>query len=57
VVGSHWTYRREYRSVRDDLAAVEEVTLEQLAALLRRYPLTRNTSFVVGPLNHVTPPA
>ena len=57
VVGSHWTYRREYRSVRDDLAAVEQVTAEQIADLLRRYPLSRNTSFVVGPLNRVTPPS
>jgi predicted Zn-dependent peptidase len=57
VVGSHWTYRREYRSVRDDLAAVEQVTAEQIAELLRRYPLSRNTSFVVGPLNRVTPPS
>jgi predicted Zn-dependent peptidase len=57
VVGSHWTYRREYRSVRDDLAAVEVVTAEQIAELLRRYPLSRSTSFVVGPLSEVARPS
>jgi predicted Zn-dependent peptidase len=56
VVGSHWNYRREYRSVREDLAAVEAVTAEQIAELLRRYPLSRNTSFVVGPLSEVARP-
>jgi predicted Zn-dependent peptidase len=56
VVGSHWTYRREYRSIRDDLAAVEAVTEEQIAELLRRYPLSRSTSFVVGPLEDVPRP-
>ncbi|MEX2139499.1 MAG: pitrilysin family protein [Pirellulales bacterium] len=56
VVGSHWTYRREYRSVRDDLAAVEAVTAEQIAELLRRYPLSHSTSFVVGPLSEVARP-
>jgi len=56
VVGSHWTYRREYRSIRDDLASVEAVTVEQIAELLRRYPLSRNTSFVVGPLTDVASP-
>jgi predicted Zn-dependent peptidase len=56
VVGSHWTYRREYRSVRDDLAAVDAVTVEQIGELLRRCPLSRNTSFVVGPLTEVAPP-
>jgi predicted Zn-dependent peptidase len=56
VVGSHWTYRREYRSVRDDLAAVDAVTTEQIADLLRCYPLSRNTSFLVGPLTEIAPP-
>jgi predicted Zn-dependent peptidase len=56
VVGSHWTYRREYRSVRDDLAAVEAVTADQIAALLRRCPLSRNTTFLVGPLTELAMP-
>ncbi len=39
-VGSNWTYRHEYRSVKDDLDAVDAVTLNDLAAVLRKYPLT-----------------
>jgi predicted Zn-dependent peptidase len=56
VVGSHWSYRREYRSVRDDLAAIDAVTVDQIAELLATYPLTRNTSFLVGPLADVVRP-
>ncbi len=56
VVGSHWTYRREYRSLRDDLNAIDEVNLDQIARLLSEYPFSRNTTFVVGPLTEVTPP-
>jgi predicted Zn-dependent peptidase len=56
VVGSHWTYRHEYRSLRDDLAAVDAVTIDQVRRLLREYPLSRNTTFVVGPLADVAAP-
>jgi predicted Zn-dependent peptidase len=56
VVGSHWTYRHEYRSLRDDLAAVDAVTIDQIRRLLREYPLSRNTTFVVGPLADVSAP-
>ena len=56
VVGSHWCYRREYRSVRDDLDAIDAVTVDQIARLLANYPLSRNTSFLVGPLADVARP-
>jgi predicted Zn-dependent peptidase len=56
VVGSHWTYRHEYRSLRDDLAAIDAVTIDQIGRLLREFPLSRNTTFVVGPLAEVAPP-
>jgi predicted Zn-dependent peptidase len=56
VVGSHWSYRREYRSVRDDLDAIDAVTVDQIARLLANYPLSRNTSFLVGPLTDVAKP-
>jgi predicted Zn-dependent peptidase len=56
VVGSHWTYRREYRSVRDDLNAVEDVSAEQITALLKRCPLSRNTTYLVGPLTELATP-
>jgi predicted Zn-dependent peptidase len=56
AVGTNWTHRRAYRSVADDLEAIEAVTLEQVAAVLARYPLTRSTSIAVGPLAQLSPP-
>jgi predicted Zn-dependent peptidase len=56
-LGSNWTYRREYRSVKDDLDAVDAVTLEQLTQILVKYPLTVSTTIAVGPLAEVSQPA
>ena len=55
-IGSNWTYRGEYRSVKKDLDAVEAVTVQQAAAVLAKYPLTRNATVVVGPLAEVKSP-
>jgi predicted Zn-dependent peptidase len=57
VVGGNWTQRHEYRSVRDDLDAVEALTLDQIAAVLARYPLTRPMTFAVGPLDSLAAPS
>jgi predicted Zn-dependent peptidase len=56
TVGGNWTQRREYRSVRDDLDAVEGVTIDQIAAVLEKYPLTVNTTVCIGPEGGVAPP-
>jgi predicted Zn-dependent peptidase len=56
AVGTNWTHRRAYRSVADDLEAVEAVTLEQVAAVLARYPLSRSTAVAIGPLDSLPPP-
>jgi predicted Zn-dependent peptidase len=55
-VGANWTYRRQYRSVKDDLDAVERVTLEDIARTLSRYPLTVNTTMAIGPLSGLQAP-
>jgi predicted Zn-dependent peptidase len=55
-VGGNWTQRREYRSVKDDLRAVEAVTVEQTMRVLGKYPLTVNTTVCVGPLADVPRP-
>jgi len=55
-VGSNWIQRRQYRSMRDDLSAVEAVTTADLSAVLERFPLSRNTTFAIGPLTHVAAP-
>ena len=52
-VGANWMYRHEYRSVKDDLDAVDAVTLDQIAAVLAKYPLTVSTTVAVGPLAEV----
>jgi predicted Zn-dependent peptidase len=49
-VGGNWMQRREYRSVADDLATVDAVTLDDIHAVLKKYPLTRATTVTIGPL-------
>ncbi len=56
TVGGNWIQRQEYRSVRDDLEAVERVTVADLEAVLKKYPLSVNTTFAVGPLEKLEPP-
>lgn len=50
-VGGNWLQRQEYRSVAQDLAAVDAVTDEQIAEVLAKYPLTVNTTVAIGPLD------
>jgi len=57
TVGGDWVYRREYRSVRDDLETVAAVTPPQIAEVLSAYPLTRSTTVTIGPLAEVHAPA
>lgn len=56
-VGSDWVYRREYRSVRDDLEEVAAITPQEIAEVLSEYPLTRNTTVTIGPLAEVPTPS
>lgn len=56
VVGSDWLHRREYCSVSNDLQAVAALTAADVNAVLRKYPLTRNTTVTIGPLDDVAPP-
>ena len=49
-VGGNWMQRREYRSVADDLAIVDQVTLRDVHRVLAEFPLTRHTTVTVGPL-------
>ncbi len=56
LVGSDWIERREYNSVQDDLRAVAEVTLDDVARVLARFPLTRQTLVTIGPLATMVKP-
>jgi predicted Zn-dependent peptidase len=56
AVGGEWIQRGQYVSVRDDLDAMAAVTVEEVADLLARYPLTRSTTVTIGPLAAVAAP-
>lgn len=55
-LGANWTHRREYRCVRDDLDAVDAVTLDQIRAVLAKYPLAVGTTITIGPSEQVSLP-
>lgn len=56
-VGGDWIQRGEYRSVRADLDSVAGVTIEQVAAVVSKYPLTESTIMTIGPLVEVVQPS
>jgi predicted Zn-dependent peptidase len=49
-VGGNWLQRREYRSVADDLQALEAVQLADVHQALKDFPLTKQTTVTIGPL-------
>jgi len=49
-VGGNWLQRCEYRSIADDLAAVADVTLDDITRVLDRFPLSEYATVSVGPL-------
>jgi len=56
LVGGDWIQRHEYRSVGDDLQAFAAVSLDEVHAVLDRFPLLPNTTFTIGPLTDVPAP-
>jgi predicted Zn-dependent peptidase len=56
-VGGNWLQRQEYRSVADDLAVLDAVTLNDVNDVLKKYPLSRVSTVTVGPLSELQPPA
>jgi len=52
-VGGNWLQRREYRTVADDLAALERVTASDIQAVLKKYPLSACSTITVGPLESI----
>jgi predicted Zn-dependent peptidase len=57
TVGGNWLQRREYRTVHDDLEAVDAITLDDVTAVLARYPLSTSTTVAIGPLKDLPSPA
>jgi predicted Zn-dependent peptidase len=56
TVGGNWMQRRDYRTVKADLEAIDAVTRDDLAAVLARYPLSFNTTLAIGPTTELTAP-
>ena len=56
AVGNDWVYRRQYRSIEADLATVAGITVDDLAAVLAKYPLSRPATVTIGPLAEVAQP-
>ncbi|HEY1066930.1 MAG TPA: pitrilysin family protein, partial [Pirellulales bacterium] len=48
-IGGSWAKRREYNSVKDVLAKVRAITLDDIRAVLDRYPLSAGSAIAVGP--------
>jgi predicted Zn-dependent peptidase len=55
-LGFHWTYRREYLSVADELDAFGRVSLDDVRRVLDRWPLLPMSIVSVGPTTDVKPP-
>ena len=51
-LGGNWLFRREYRSIADDVATVRGITQKEIRDLLDRYPLGQMTTIGVGPLSN-----
>jgi predicted Zn-dependent peptidase len=52
-LGTAWIYYGTYRSVDDELRDYEAVKLEDVRAVLDRYPLTQLTTLALGPLREL----
>ena len=56
-VGSNWLQRRTYRSVDEDLRALDAVTLGDVKKVLAEFPLSQAMEMAVGPLSEFGPSA
>ncbi len=49
AVAGDWVYRREYRSLENDLDLIARITLDEVAGVLKRYSLVEGTGLSIGP--------
>ena len=52
-VGGNWLQRREYRTVRETVEAYQAVSCDDVAALLAKYSLLKQTTIAVGPMAEI----
>jgi predicted Zn-dependent peptidase len=55
-VGNAWIQRRQYKTVREAVDAYRAVTLDDIARVLKKYPLSRTATVAVGPLTELAAP-
>jgi predicted Zn-dependent peptidase len=55
-LGGNWLQRREYRTVAEELATLDAVTIDDMQAVLKKYPLSRYSTITVGPRSDVRRP-
>jgi predicted Zn-dependent peptidase len=56
AVGMNWLQRREYRTTRELVAQYQAVSKSDVAAVVKKYPLSVNTTVTIGPLADVAAP-
>jgi predicted Zn-dependent peptidase len=56
AVGGNWVQWREYLTVQEELAAIDAITLDEVNAIARQYPLSASTTVTIGPRETVTAP-
>lgn len=49
-VGNNWIQRQKYGTVRESVDSYLAVTSDDVARVLRKYPLTRAATVMAGPL-------
>ena len=47
-LGGNWVYRQKYYSVQDDLELLNNISLDDIQTLLKKYPLGHSTTAAVG---------
>jgi predicted Zn-dependent peptidase len=55
-VGNAWIQRRQYKTVRETVAAYRQVTIADIQRVLKKYPLTKTATVAVGPLSNLAAP-
>jgi predicted Zn-dependent peptidase len=56
AIGMSWTYLRKYRTVEEEIAAFDAVTLKSIRKVLDKYPLDQVTALALGPLKKLQRP-
>ncbi len=56
AVGHAWLQRREYRTIGEIIARYRDVTRDDLASVLERFPLSRASTVAVGQLDELPAP-